>query len=84
MNSQFAKDFSKQINYDGRQMPVAFYNLVVCKQQVSLFCKGLIPYRGWRLKDVKAYFGIKGNKDRVLEQLTDLLGNMNDSKKTDK
>ena len=27
------------------------------------------PHRNWRLKDVKWYFGIKGNKGKVLTQL---------------
>ena len=30
---------------------------------------GMKPNRGWRIKDVKEYFGITGSKDRLLEKL---------------
>ena len=38
----------------------------------SLYTKGITPYRGFRLKDVKDFFGVKGNKDKVLEMLEHL------------
>jgi hypothetical protein len=29
------------------------------------------PHRHWRLKDVKTYFGLKGNAETILTRLTD-------------
>ena len=37
--------------------------------------------RHWRLRDVKWYFGIKGNKDRILEQLQLINDYLNDDAK---
>lgn len=33
---------------------------------------GLIPHRGFRLKDVKEFYGIKGNKQHILDALLHL------------
>ena len=43
------------------------------KRDVGLFCKGMIAHRNWRLKDVKDYFGLKGNKESILDQLTKMI-----------
>ena len=66
---QFVKDLNKQINYNGQQIPLAYYNLVVSIRDVKIFCSGMKITRSWKLTDVKNYFGIKGNKERVLKTL---------------
>lgn len=46
------------------------YNLLCSVRDLTMFCHhGMKPHRYWRLKDVKAYFGIKGSKEKILEQL---------------
>lgn len=46
------------------------WNLLCSVRDLTMFCKfGMKPNRRWRLKDVKAYFGIKGSKEKVLEKL---------------
>ena len=46
------------------------WNLLCSIRDLTMFCKhGMKPHRHWRLKDVKAYFGIKGSKEKILEQL---------------
>lgn len=75
LNSPFykaLKDDNATINFDGNVIPIAFYNLVLSKRDVALFCMGMKPNRYWRLKDVKEYFGVKGSKEKVKEQLNDL------------
>ena len=48
---------------------MAIYNLITSKQAVKLFSKGIKPNRFWKLKDVKYYFGIKGNTESIYNQL---------------
>jgi hypothetical protein len=46
------------------------WNLLCSVRDLTMFCKhGMKPHRHWRLKDVKAYFGISGNKEKILAQL---------------
>ena len=51
---------------------MAMYNLIVIRGQLSLFSKGILPTRGWRLKDVKNYIGMNGNKHVLLEKVIKL------------
>jgi hypothetical protein len=54
---------------NGNPMHRGYYNLVVSIRDVKLFVAGMKAHRSWRLKDVKDYFGVKGNKENVLKQL---------------
>ena len=67
--SQFAKDMEAPLSINGQNSNRATWNLVCSIRDVSLFTKGMIITRGWRLKDVKNYFNIKGDKHKVLQQL---------------
>ena len=67
--TRFQSDLGNVFSFDGNPMSRAYYNLVVTIRDVSLFSKGIKPHRFWRLKDVKAYFGVKGGTDKVLKQL---------------
>lgn len=73
MSTQFEKDFEKTFSFNGKPMSRAYYNLVVSKRDVALFCKGIKPHRNWRFTDVKDYFGLKGNKQKVYEQLCEMV-----------
>lgn len=68
----FEEDMSNSINVNGKDIPRGYYNLLICIRDVSLFSKGIKPHRNWRLKDVKWYFGIKGNTEKILEQLNQI------------
>ena len=50
----------------------AWYNLVVSIRDVKLWKAGMRPHRHWRITDVKKYFGVKGNTQKVLDQLVTL------------
>ena len=50
----------------------AWYNLVVSIRDVKLWKAGMKPHRHWRITDVKNYFGVKGNTQKVLDQLVTL------------
>ena len=62
----------KTINFNGKDMSIAFYNLVVSKRDLKLWQVGMKPHRHWRVTDVKKYFGIKGNKNELVMQINNL------------
>lgn len=68
-----AVTFSYADKNGSRPMTRAYWNLVISIRDVSLFTKGIKPNRHWRFGVVKEYFGIKGSKDKVLEQLNQML-----------
>lgn len=53
----------------GRDVPRCLYNLMITKRDVNLYLHGLKPYRGWKIGDVKAYFGLKGGKQKVADAI---------------
>lgn len=73
-DTQFIKDFDNWIT-EGGGINRATYNLMISKRDIGLFCLGMKPNAQWRLKYLKAYFGIKGNKEKckeLIEVLTEL------------
>lgn len=70
--TQFEIDMKKTINFNGKNIPLGFWNLILSKRDVSLFCVGIKPTRGWRFNAVKDYFGMSGNKQSVKKQLEEL------------
>ena len=72
MKTQFELDLQKSISINGKQSSRAIYNLIISIRDVKLFIVGLKPNRHWRLKDVKWYFGLKGNKEKVLQGLENI------------
>jgi hypothetical protein len=71
--TQYEKDQEVKISTNGGYITKGNWNLILSKRDVSLFCKGMKINRFWRLKDVKDYFGLKGNKESILEQLTKMV-----------
>ena len=69
--TQFEIDWYKPMNINGMQSNRGYYNLVISIRDLSLFSKGMKPHRHWRLKDVKNYFGLKGNTQTILKRLQD-------------
>jgi hypothetical protein len=50
----------------------AMVKLIFAINGMRLYTRGITPHRGFRLKDIKDFFGVKGNKDKVLEMLEHL------------
>jgi hypothetical protein len=48
---------------------LGWYNLIISIRDLSLYIKGIIPHRRWKITPLKEYFGIKGSKEKMLEQL---------------
>ena len=63
---RFLQDLENKDNYNVNK---GTYNLICSIRDVKLFTKGMKPHRNWRLKYVKDYFGLKGNTEKVLDQL---------------
>ena len=71
----------KTINFNSVDIAIGYYNLIVCKSQLSLYHKsGMIPYRGWKITALKVYFGIKGNAGKMTEQLIQIKNELDNLK----
>jgi hypothetical protein len=70
--TQFETDLDRPFNINGGNSNKGFYNLVVSIRDMKLYQIGMKPHRFWKIGDVKAYFGVKGNKESVLKQLVAL------------
>lgn len=72
METQFKKDLNTITIINGAESSVGVFNLLVSIRDVTLYSAGLIPHRGFSINAVKNYFGVKGNPQKVLEQLQQL------------
>lgn len=63
---------AKTTNVQGKDINRGIVNLTMTIHAMRLYTKDIIPYRGFRLKDVKEFYGIKGNKHKMLEQLNQM------------
>tara|TARA_R100001443_G_scaffold56497_1_gene67451 strand:- start:314 stop:601 length:288 start_codon:yes stop_codon:yes gene_type:complete len=73
-NSRYVSDCTEEtlLTMNGNPMHKGFYNLIVSIRDVKLFIAGMKPHSNWKYKNVKEYFGLKGNKENVLNQLEQL------------
>tara|TARA_Y100001938_G_scaffold150834_1_gene243705 strand:- start:154 stop:402 length:249 start_codon:yes stop_codon:yes gene_type:complete len=55
-----------------RNYNLGWYNLIISIRDLRLYIKGIKPHRRWKITPLKEYFGIKGSKDKMLEQLTQI------------
>jgi len=46
--------------YDGKRISAIKYQLAISKMQLSLSAKGIQPFKNWKLKDHKNFYGLKG------------------------
>lgn len=53
----------------GNYVNTAVIKLNFAVSGMRMFCNGLKPTGSFRLKDVKAFYGVKGNKQKVYESL---------------
>ena len=68
--TQFEKDLEKDISINGNASSKGLYNLIVSKRDLGLWSKiGMKPHRHWKVSDVKKYFGLKGNKHKIYEDI---------------
>ena len=69
-------DEDAYFQFNGKAMQRAMYNLYVSKRDIKLNSIGIKPHSNWRVGDVKAYFGIKGNKEVLLKNFMKLFNHI--------
>ena len=64
---------SRVINVDGKDMPLAIWNLIMSKRDLTLWTKiKMKPNRHWKVSTVKRYFGIKGTGEVLMNNFMGL------------
>ena len=68
---------SETIKFNGSEMPLAYWNLIMTKRDLDMWCKfGMKPHRHWIVSDVKQYFGIKGSKESLYNDFIEKYGHL--------
>ena len=68
--TQFETDLKKDMFINGSASSKGIYNLIISKRDLGLWSKvGMKPHRHWKVTDVKRYFGLKGNKEKIYEDI---------------
>ena len=68
--TQFETDLAKDLSVNGKDSSKGMWNLIVSKRDLGLWSKiGMKPNRHWKVTDVKRYFGLKGNKHKIYEDI---------------
>ncbi len=65
----------KTLSFNGRPMRTAVWNLMLSKRDISIYARTngrLIITRGWKVNDVKKYFGITGKGQALLDNFMKL------------
>jgi len=65
----FYRDLGEHFNMNDGIMSRGIYNILVSTRDLKLWAHGMKPHRNWYVSDVKTYFGIKGNKDKLVKQI---------------
>lgn len=66
------------LNVNGAAFGWARWNLICTRRDLKLFTScGIKPNRRWRLRDVKAYFGVSGTGERLMERFNAILDAVN-------
>jgi hypothetical protein len=67
--TQFEKDLKKDLYVNGKESSRGMWNLIVSKRDLGLWKMGMKPNRHWKVTDVKKYFGLKGNKEKLYDDI---------------
>lgn len=79
-NTQFYQDLineEKVMQVNGSPMSRGVWNLIVSKRDLTMWVKrGMKPHRGWKVTDVKRYYGLKGSGQKLLDNFLELKGHV--------
>ena len=67
--TQFEQDLEQDLSVNGSASSKGMWNLIVSKRDLGLWKRGMKPHRHWKVTDVKRYFGLKGNKEKIYEDI---------------
>ena len=81
VDTPFWEDLYNYYNNPAK-MNKAEFNLICSKRDISLWTKmGMKPHRGWKVSDAKTYFNIKGTKESLLVDFTEVWDEYQEMKK---
>jgi hypothetical protein len=61
-----------EVSYSGKKIDYFGYQLATSKFQLSIWSKGMKPTRHFKISDLKWYYGLKGNNEKMLEQFEEI------------
>lgn len=65
------------VSSNGGDMPLCLYNLAITRRDVQMYAKHNVkPHRAWKISQVKEYYGIKGNKQNIANQIEVLINEL--------
>ena len=67
--TQFETDLKQDLSVNGKASSKGMWNLIVSKRDLGLWKIGMKPNRHWKVTDVKKYFGLKGNKEKLYDDI---------------
>ena len=67
--TQFEQDLEQDLSVNGKDSSKGMWNLIVSKRDLGLWKMGMKPNRHWKVTDVKRYFGLKGNKEKLYDDI---------------
>ena len=67
--TQFEKDLEQDLSVNGKASSKGMWNLILSKRDLGLWKMGMKPNRHWKVTDVKRYFGLKGNKEKLYDDI---------------
>ena len=81
VQSPFAAQLGDNFSFNGGRMSRGMYNLMVTRRDMKMYARhNMKPHRFWKITDVKTYFGLSGGKDKVCQQIEELLAIMQSGK----
>jgi len=68
--TQFVADLlSAPMSVNGNPMSQGIWNMIITKRDLSMWTKHKMkPHRGWKVSQVKTYFGLTGHGQKLLDQ----------------
>lgn len=72
MNSKFIDDMHVLIEVEGKRVPKGLFHLIQTQVQVGLFCEGEKPHSEFKLKDIKDYYLITGDRHAILKKINEI------------
>jgi hypothetical protein len=81
IKSPFAEQLGIGFSFNGKEMSRGMYNLLVTRRDMKMYSRhNMKPHRFWKFGDVKTYFGLSGGKDKVCQQIEELIAIMDSGK----
>ena len=75
---------SRVFNYDGKDIPIAIWNFICTKRDLSMWTKHKMKAnRYWKVTDVKKYFDIKGSGPVLMDNFMELFDHVMEAVKLD-